>query len=302
MIREPAVAGSFYPAQPDVLRDLVSRLLDRASAMAPVDAPGRVDGASHLGPQGILVPHAGLEWSGVVAAAGWRWLAAAAPNRSPVSVVLLGTNHSARLDGVGLWPEGGWRTPLGEVAVDGEVAAAIADLGPPYHHHPGAHLREHSIEVQLPLLQVVELGAMIVPLAVSAGTGTDAIDAGARLGRLLATLNLPDRRIALAISTDLAHYPAHDEARRVTEALLPPILSTDPVTVAALERRLVEEEIPDLACGMCGIAPTVLGLAALHAAGVTPGVELARATSADAGAPRDRTVGYLAVGYPAPAA
>lgn len=307
MRRQPAVAGSFYPAEPATLRALVDDLLDQATRAgagraagpaseagpAPLDAPG-----ARL--RGVLVPHAGLEWSGAVAAAGWRCLdtpPSGEPGPTSTSVVLLGTNHSAWLAGVGIWPEGTWRTPLGEVAVDAEVADAIARLGPPFAVNPEAHFREHSIEVQLPLLQVITPDTRVVPLAVSAGTGADALAAGARLGELVAGLDDPARRVLLAISTDLAHYPAHRDAVRVTETLLPPILQLDPATVAGTERGLVQEPIADLVCGMCGIEPTVLGLAALRAAGATRGHRLAAATSADAGGPPTRTVGYLAVAF-----
>jgi MEMO1 family protein len=300
MIREPAVAGSFYPSDPVVLRDLVAGLLDPAGRPLPGEAdraPEAIPAGSRCG---LLVPHAGLEWSGGVAATGWRWLADAV--RDHGTVVVLGTNHSAWLEGVGIWPEGAWRTPLGEVRVDDEVGRAIGDLGPPFHERPGAHLREHSIEVQLPLLRAVAPDVRIVPLAVSTGTGPAAVDAGERLGRLVAALDRPGRRVVLAISTDLAHYPSHRDAVRVTGTLLPSILGLDPVAIAATERRLVEERIPALACGMCGIEPTVVGLAALRAAGATRATRLAAATSADAGGPTGRTVGYLSVGFAGPPA
>lgn len=306
MRRQPAVAGSFYPAEAAALRALVGELLVAASHLpgAGADDPGAPASLAgepaqaregSAGPLGLLVPHAGLAWSGVVAAASWQRLDASPDGTT--TVVLLGTNHSAWLVGVGVWPEGDWRTPLGQVAVDAEIAAAVAALGSPFAVNPDAHLREHSIEVQLPVLQVVAPSARIVPLAVAAGTGADAIAAGERLGRLVAGLNGPARRVVIAISTDLAHYPVHREAVKVTETLLPAILALDPVTLAATERRLVGGAIPDLACGMCGIEPTVLGLAALRAAGATRGRLLAAATSADAGGPANRTVGYLAAAF-----
>jgi MEMO1 family protein len=296
--RHAAVAGSFYPADGPVLRTLAERLLRDADLEA---APGRSlpgpvpHAVPHTLALGILVPHAGLEWSGQVAAAGWRLLAQ--PALDGASVVILGTNHSAWLEGIGVWPGGPWQTPLGEVAVDGALGTAIAALGPPFGISADAHLREHSIEVQLPLLQVVAPVARIVPLAVSTGTGAAAVAAGVRLGQLLAGLAGDDRPIVLAISTDLAHYPAHRACAAATDSLLPPILELDPAKVADRERGLVESGTPGLVCGMCGIAPTVVGLAALRAAGATQATLLARATSADAGGPENRTVGYLAVAF-----
>jgi len=296
MIRRPAVDGSFYPAQPATLQALVDRLLQQVVVASPT--PAEPVPASQL--RGILVPHAGLEWSGAVAAAGWRALAdaVASPDApSDATVVVLGTNHTARLQGAGLWPDGAWRMPLGDVTVDAEVAAAIKELGAPFEDNPSAHLHEHSIEVQLPLLQSTAPGVRIVPLAVSAGTGQDAVEAGVRLGRLIAGLDRRRKRVLLAISTDLAHYPAHPDCAQATEALLPSILALDPVGVAQIERELIRSGVPGLACGMCGIEPTVLGLAALRAMGGASGLALAAATSADAGGPADRTVGYLSVAF-----
>ncbi len=305
MIRRPSVAGSFYPAQPATLQALVDRLVQPVAVVPsrraePAAVARRLRPATAPQVHGILVPHAGLEWSGAVAAAGWRALAdAVASSGAPpdATIVILGTNHAASLQGAALWPDGAWRTPLGEVAVDAAVAAAIADLGEPFTVNADAHLREHSIEVQLPLLQAMVPGVRIVPLAVSAGTGNDAADAGVRLGRLIAELDRPRKPVLLAISTDLAHYPAHGDCVRATEALRPPILAIDPAGVADIERDLVRSGIPGLACGMCGIEPTVLGLAALRAMGAASALTLAAATSADAGGPADRTVGYLAVAF-----
>lgn len=294
-VRAPAVAGSFYPADPATLLRLVADLLREAGGDGN-PTPGRV-------PCGILVPHAGLEYSGVVAAAGWRRMTSAdhdGKDGGSPTVVILGTNHSARLDGVGIWDVGTWRTPLGDVPVDAEVAGAIAALGDPFHVDRPAHLREHSIEVQLPLLHTVAPGARIVPLAVSAGTGETAMVAGRRLGTRLRELRHAGHDVHLAISSDLAHYPAEGDCAHATTLLAPAIVDVDPGEVALRERTLVRSGIVGLVCGMCGIEPTVLGLAAFRAMGAIGGTVLAQATSADAGGPEDRTVGYLAVEFRAP--
>ncbi|OGO51772.1 MAG: AmmeMemoRadiSam system protein B [Chloroflexi bacterium RBG_16_69_14] len=292
-IRRPAVAGSFYPAESAYLDDLVEELLGRADRLAP--AAGPVEGPV----LGLLVPHAGLVYSGAVAAAGWRLLGML-PRDPPPTVVLLGTNHTAGwLDGVAAWETGAWRTPLGDVSIDADLAGAIVDLGPPFIIDRAVHLGEHSIEVQLPLLQTVESLARIVPLSVAAGTGDDAIAAGDRLGTLLAQRRAAGEPIFLALTSDMAHYPPDAACAQVTADLLPPILSLDPGALARAERGVVAGGVPGLVCGMCGIQPTVLGLAALRALGATHGSRLAAATSADAGGSTLRTVGYLAVAFTA---
>jgi AmmeMemoRadiSam system protein B len=290
-VRAAAVTGSFYPADARQLRDLVEQLLGRADRLAPTTEPvaGQV--------VGLLVPHAGLDYSGFVAATGWRLLGRLPRDLAP-TVVLLGTNHTAAwLDGVAVWEAGAWRTPLGDIPVDAELARAILDLGPPFVIDRAAHLGEHSIEVQLPLVQAAGPTASIVPLSVAAGIGATAVSAGLGLGLLLAALRDAGRPIVLAISSDMAHYPPDDACAQVTTELLGPILRLDPVDLARAEATVMGGRTPGLVCGMCGIQPAVLGLAALRAFGVTRATRLAVATSADAGGSTAQTVGYLSVAF-----
>ena len=300
-VRPPAVAGSFYPGSGGELHRLVDALFAAAAGLSGTPS-GDADGP--VLPMGLLVPHAGLVYSGVPAAAAWACLrpapgGSAAPG-DPLAVVLLGTNHRAGwLDGVGIWNIGAWATPSGALDVDDTLAADIVALGSPFVVDREAHLGEHSIEVQLPLLAASAPGARIVPLAVSAGTGRRAIEAGEALGRLIAARRANGARTVLAISSDMAHYPPAEACARATETLLPAILGLDPARLAALEADMRRAGIHGLACGMCGIDPAVLGLAALRAMGATAGTALAASTSADAGGPPDRTVGYLAARFDA---
>jgi AmmeMemoRadiSam system protein B len=291
--RPTAVAGTFYPGEPGELATMVDELLDVARSAHP--APARPIPSPAVG---AIVPHAGLVYSGIVAAAGWRaLLSASASPRPPPTIVLLGTNHGAAwLNGVGAWDRGPWRTPLGDVALDRELTEAIIALGEPFVSDARCHLGEHSLEVQLPFLARLAPGARIVALSVGMGTGRRSVEAGERLGRLLAARRAAGEPVVVAISTDMAHYPAAAIAERVTAALLPNILRLAPEALAEAEADLVRRE-PGVSCGMCGIEPAVLGLAALRAMGVQPGDALAAATSADAGGDPRRTVGYLAVAF-----
>jgi len=299
-VRPAVVAGTFYPADPARLEKMAVALLAGAVARADAEsAPGGETGAPGAGatfgfPCGILVPHAGLAYSGLVASCGWRLVPDGA------TVVVLGTNHTAAwLHGVGAWEEGRWLTPLGDVAVDADLASEILALGLPFGPDRAAHREEHSIEVQLPLLRIAAPAARIVPLAVGYGTGSGAVAAGERLGRLLADRRAAGASIVLAISTDMAHYPPVDACARVTQALLPAILGLRPEELAEVEAAVGRGAGAGtgMACGMCGSEPAVLGLAALRAMGAAPGVALASATSADAGADPRRTVGYLSVAF-----
>ena len=294
--RPPAVAGAFYPTDPDELAELVDGLL--ATALPPDEASAAVQAA---GLAGILVPHAGLAYSGRVAAVAWHLAASLVRDGEPwaMTIVMLGTNHRAAwLDGVGIWDAGAWRTPLGDVEVDEDLAAEIAALGPPFAVDRDAHSSEHSLEVQLPIVQRALPGVRIVPLAIGTGTGEPAVRAGERLGALLAERRARGVRIGVAISTDMAHYPPAAVAARITAELAPLILALEPLGLARREADVTRSGLPGVACGMCGIEPTVLGLAALRSMGVERGVRLAAASSADAGGPSGRTVGYLAAAFP----
>lgn len=289
--RRAAVAGAFYPESPGRLDEMVTDLL--AAARAHVGGAARQDAPAT--PLGLLVPHAGLLYSGVTAAAGWSQMPGGGPGPT---VVLLGTNHSAGwLEGVGVWEEGEWQSPMGAVPIDEGLASAIVGLGAPFVVDREAHLREHSIEVQLPLLLAVAPATRFVPLAVSAGRARIALDAGRRLGTLLARHSAGGSPVVLAISTDMAHYPTAAVCQQVTEALTPAIAALDARALAQREADVSSSGIEGLVCGMCGIEPAVLGIAALREMGAQSGTVLAASTSADAGGARGRTVGYLAARF-----
>ena len=284
--RLPAVAGTFYPADPRKLASVVDGCLELASQVR------RPEGATPQAIKGFLVPHAGLVYSGGIAALSW----ALAGEAKPATIVIAGTDHQAWAEGVGVWTGGPWRTPAGEVPVDRALARRIAALGPPFAADDSAHLDEHSIEIQLPLLARTCPETAIVPLAVSPRL-QEHEEAGALLGRLLAELREAGEKILLAISSDFAHYPSADISVLITRELMEPLCRLDSDGVASLEARLVASRAPGLSCGMCGIDPTRFGLAALCEMGAAHGLLLGAATSADAGGDPRRTVGYAAVAF-----
>ena len=284
--RDPAVAGTFYPADPLLLGPLVDSLLTGA---AGVPRPAGLAGATVLG---LLVPHAGLAFSGAVAASSWRL----AGEIAPTTIVLAGTDHQAWASGVGVWTGGPWRTPLGDALIDLHIARRIAALGAPFAAENSAHAAEHSLEVQLPLLNRACPGARIVPLAVSPRLGNH-VEAGARLGRLLAHLRAAGERILLVASSDLAHYPPANVCEAVDRELLEPLLRLDGDELLAVESGLRRANLPGLVCGLCGIDPVRFFLAALREMGASKGHLLAAATSADAGGDRRRTVGYASAAF-----
>ena len=287
--RRTSVAGTFYPAEPERLGSMVEALLAGTGGAA---TPTRAESFDVKSVVGGLVPHAGLIYSGAVAALTWRLVGKLAP----ATVVLAGTDHQAWAAGVGVWTGGPWLTPIGEVAVDRDLALRIADLGPPFAADDEAHMGEHSLEVQLPLLLRACPGTRIVPLAVSPRL-RDHTDAGARLGRLLAELRSAGERVLLVASSDFAHYPPAQICEDVDDRLLVPLLRLDGNALGDQETALLAAKLPGLVCGLCGIDPVRFTLAAVAEMGATRGILLGKATSADAGGDPRRTVGYAAVAF-----
>jgi MEMO1 family protein len=255
-VRPPAVAGRFYPADPEELRDLVDRLL------------GEVRGRPQPGPlAAVVAPHAGYRYSGAVAAAAYAQVAGA--SAAVPRVVLLGPAHSWPLEGMAVPSVDAFATPLGAVRVDDDARTAVGALpGVTVDDRP--HDGEHSLETQLPFLQRV-LGSEVVVLPVLVGrTQPESVAA------VLSALPADDGTLAV-VSTDLSHHldehSAHARDRRTADA----VLARD---AGALR--------PDDACG----SHALRGLLH-HAAQRCLSVELLRlATSADSGAGRARVVGY----------
>lgn len=284
--RRPAVAGSFYDANPSRLDAMVATLL--AGARAQPRPPGLDPSAV----AGLLVPHAGLVYSGAVAALAW----ALAGEIAPATIILAGTDHEARAAGVGVWAGGPWRTPLGDVAIDEDVADEIAALGPPFERDDYAHFGEHSLEVQLPLLMRACPEAKIVALAVSPRLTRHA-EAGRALARVITRWRNAGERLLLVASSDMAHYPPADVCEIVDADLLEPLLRLDADDLRARDARVTREARSGVVCGMCGIDPTRVALVALTELGARRGILLGAATSADAGGDPGRTVGYAAAAF-----
>lgn len=254
-LREPSVAGLFYPNDPAILRRTVSDLL--AQAETP---------QSEAPPKALILPHAGYRYSGEVAAAGYARLRAVAGDIR--RVVLLGPAHFVSIEGLAAPSVAAFRTPLGEVELDAEAVERIADL-PQVRLTDSPHRREHSLEVQLPFLQVLLAEFKLVPLAVGCA-GPDQVD------EVLERLWGGPETLIL-VSSDLSHYHDETSARRL-----------DADTTRAIET-LNEDAIEyHHACGRDPIRGLLRCARALGLKATT----LDRRTSADAGAGRDRVVGY----------
>ena len=279
-VRMPAVAGSFYPADPRRLAVEVNALLGQARP----PRGGR--------PVALVVPHAGFAVSGRLAADGWRQ----AQGHRYDLVVLLGTNHTAGyFTGVSVFLGGGFRTPLGVVEVDEPAAAGLLAADRDCSSDPAPHEREHSIEVQLPFVQTVLPGVPILPVVV----GDEDPRLCARLGVALANV-LAGRRPLIVASSDLSHFPSYEDALAADRAVLAAMARLDP---DALRETIAREEGAGrrgLDTCACGLAPVLAAMTAARTLGATRGTVISRACSGDAPpGDRSRVVGYGAVRFTA---
>jgi AmmeMemoRadiSam system protein B len=267
-VRKAAVAGSWYPGTAAALASAVDAHL-AAADRADADVRGEL--------VAIVAPHAGLMYSGPVAAHAYRLLR----GRSFDVAVLVGPSHFVGFDGVSVYASGGFATPFGVAPVDTACAQALLESSPVVREHPAAHGREHSLEMQLPFLQHLAPGLPIVPLLM----GFQTAETARLLGDALAAA-LPGRNALLVASTDLSHY--HDA---VTAAALDAIVidCVSRFDDEGLQRALDAQ--PEHACGG---GPTVAVMRAARLAGARDARILNYADSGDVSGDKSSVVGYLA--------
>jgi AmmeMemoRadiSam system protein B len=268
--RAAAVAGTWYPSHPAALRQAVDAYLAAAEDAAPAMPPG-----VHV--RALVAPHAGLMYSGPVAAHAYRLVAGTAP----AAVVLVGPSHHVAFEGVAVWPEGAFETPLGDVPIAAPLAQRVLAACPLVHERPAAHLSEHALEMQLPFVAALLPGVPIVPLVMGR-------QSAATMRGLAAGLSdaCSGRDVLLVASSDLSHY----EPREVAAAMDGAVAScVDAFDDAGLERLLARE--PNHACGGGAM---VAVLAAARALGAGAARVLHYGDSGDVSGDTGAVVGYMA--------
>lgn len=275
-VREAAAAGSFYPADGVRLEKAVRAFLEEAR---PPRGPR---------PLGLIVPHAGYVFSGAILADGIRQ----AQGQEYDTVVILATNHTAEpFEGASVFGGRAYRTPLGTVQADEELARALRKADPAFAFRPEVHLKEHSEEVPLPFVQVLFPRARVLTLVV----GTDDGALCRRLGEALAVA-LRGKKVLLVASSDLSHYPPYGEAVEADRKTLEAAVSLDPVLFRTVTEREERRGRPGLLTCACGRGPILVLLHALRALGARRGTVVSYANSGDTVfGEEDRVVGYGAV-------
>ena len=268
-VKEPAVAGAFYPADTNEL----ARAVDSYLANAPAQqAGGRLIA--------LIAPHAGYVYSGQVAAYTYRKLAGSSVD----TVVLIGASHYAAYSGASVYAEGGMRTPLGVVKVNAKIARSLLDERAGVTFFREAFAKEHSLEVQLPFLQRSLKEVTVVPILMGAPTQASLQHLANRLTEIMRK----NEHVIIVASTDLSHYHSS-----------PTAVGKDRKVIDAISRMSLEELQGLLASNegeACGGVPVLLTMMVGRNLGATNGVLFKYANSGDVSGDRSRVVGYAAMG------
>ncbi|MBE7559433.1 AmmeMemoRadiSam system protein B [bacterium] len=238
---------------------------------------------------GLLAPHAGYVYSGRVAAAAFRQLRGR--ERDYDVVALLGTSHHEP-DGGMVYTGDFFATPLGRVPVEKDLVRRLCQRGDLYTDNERAHVHDHSLEMQLPFLQSVLSAFSIVPILV----GRAGREALGRMGRYLGRV-LAGRRALIVVSSDLSHYPAAEEARRIDTAALEAVRLMNAEEMLARLEALEREPVRNLHCVLCGKNALAAGMAAAAELGARRAEVIMYRNSGDVSGDKSRCVGYGAVGF-----
>jgi AmmeMemoRadiSam system protein B/AmmeMemoRadiSam system protein A len=263
-IRPAAVAGRFYPDDPDMLRTLVDNLLDPQSAPEPIEATA------------AMTPHAGLSYSGRLAADVLRRI------RLPRTIIVIGPKHTPLGMDWAIAPHRAWQIPGATLAADPDLARRLADAIPGLSLDAAAHQNEHAIEVELPFLARLAPDAKVVGIAV----GYADLESCGAFARGLADVirSMPEAPLLL-ISSDMNHFATDEQTRLLDEMALSALESLDPEKLYAT--------VTDNSISMCGVMPAIIVLQTLRLLGrLRAATRVGYGTSADVTGDTSRVVGY----------
>ena len=264
MIREPIVAGQFYPGSSDGLKRMIASMVD--------------DGAEKVDAIGLVSPHAGYIYSGIVAGAVLSRV------KFKDTFVILGPNHTGRGKAFSIMTKGTWKTPLGEVEIDSELGKLILASSSHLEEDHLAHQFEHSLEVQVPFLQYFKPDVRIVPIILTHASGI----AYKKIGMELASaIRESKKKVVILASSDMTHYESHESARSKDRRAIEAILDLD-------EDELLRR-VEKFAISMCGYAPVVSLISAAKELGARKAELVKYQTSGDTSGDYSSVVGYAGI-------
>ena len=264
MIRQPVVAGQFYPASASQLRALIEMMVNEKAEKQEVI--------------GLVSPHAGYPYSGPVAGAVFSRI------EFKDTFIIMGPNHTGRGKPLSIMTQGTWETPLGNVKIDSELARQILDGSSYLQEDEAAHQHEHSIEVQLPFLQYFKPDIRIVPIILSFASGEAYKEIGRDIARAVKELK---REVVLVASSDMTHYEPQEVAQQKDAQAIDAILALD-------EDELLKR-VEELDISMCGYAPAVSLIAAARELGAKSAELVKYQTSGDTTGDYSAVVGYAGI-------
>jgi AmmeMemoRadiSam system protein B len=263
MLRLPAVAGRFYPSSAAELTALIHRYVVTDLSKPPISV------------RACLLPHAGYVYSGHVAGAVLARIAL------PRKIIVLGVRHYPRGEPTAILSSGAWRTPLGDARIDEELAGTLKNACPLLREDSVAHNSEHSLEVQLPFLQVLAPEFTFVPVALGTVRFESLVEVGKAIGRVL---EASEEDVLLLTTSDLNHYEDEATTRFKDHKAIDQLLALNPLGLYDTCR--------DEAISMCGLGPAVAMLTAVNALGAKKPELVKYATSGDVSGDRSAVVGY----------
>lgn len=267
-IREPAVAGQFYPGGAEQLKEALEEMF-----------PPRVQSQPAMA---VMLPHAGYVYSGAIAAE------TLARVTIPKRVMLLGPNHHGLGEPVGLVTQQGWRTPFGVVQIDQDLTRRMLDRSELVSLSDSSHRHEHSLEVQVPLLQYLQPELQITPISLMHLSLERLLALGFAIATVISETPEP---VLLVASTDMTHFESAEAARAKDQLALDQVLALNP---ESLYRTVRDNRI-----SMCGMIATVVVLEACRRLGAS-GVELVRyGNSGEVNGDMSEVVGYAGAVIPA---
>jgi AmmeMemoRadiSam system protein B len=267
MIREAAVSGAFYPDDPKVLVAQIKRFLDNAD-FDPIE--GEITG--------IISPHAGYVYSGQVAAYGMK----AISRTTYDTVVVIAPSHRMAFDGVSIMEKGKYRTPLGLIDIDEEMAAAVIEGDHGIFPDGEAHILEHAVEVQLPFLQVVLKDFRLVPVIMGNQTSMVYEGLSKALHRAITGMG---KRVLVVGSTDLSHYYPYDFAKELDNVIVRLLDNCD--------TEKMTEAFDAEKCEACGKGPMITTMILSRLLGARKCKVLKYANSGDVSGDKSGVVGYV---------
>jgi AmmeMemoRadiSam system protein B len=273
-VREPAVAGQFYPAgSVELQRDVDAFLSGGTISGSAISGNTR-----KIRALGVIAPHAGYVYSGAVAGAVFAHV------EVPRRVLVLCPNHTGLGEPLSIMSAGSFRTPIGEVAIDTVLAEALKRNFPLLHEDTLAQSREHAIEVQLPFLQAARKDVTFVPITIGTGQFEVLSALGVVIAKVIAECGEP---VLIVASSDMNHYEADDETRIKDALAIEQVLGLSP---GGLFQTVRGQNI-----SMCGVGPAVTMLTAALKLGASSAELVKYATSGDVSGDRKSVVGYAGI-------